>query len=393
MDGYDLPEDPLTRGGFETRCAHYAEHRLANAGAVVPPLYQASTFLYPDAEAFERRSLPTSPYFDYTRRGNPTTAVLEAKLANLEQGEWARCFASGMGAVTCAVGGCLEAGSHVVAVGNCYPPTHEYLNQYLARFGVKTTFVYGAQTDAFLAALRDNTRLVYLESPTWGRLDVLDVSAIAAAAHERGARVVFDNSWATPYFQNPLELGADLVIHSATKYLGGHSDTLGGVIVGRDGELARRVNREGELLGATLDPFAAWLLLRSLRTLGLRMEQHQASALEVAKVLVEHPKVRKVYYPALESHPNHAIGRQQMRGCAGVFNFALHDQTREAAHRFINRLRVFSIGCSWGGFDSLAIDGTFFDREPAEPKWLIRLHVGLETTTDLVADVRQALED
>jgi len=385
--------DPLTDGGFETLCAHYAEHRLAHGGAAAPPLYETSTFIYPDSEAYERRFLPQNPYYNYTRQGNPTTALLEAKLAHLERGYWARCFASGMGAITCAINACVHAGSHVVAVANCYLPTHTYLQQYLERFGVRPTFVSSVRTDDILTALRPETKLLYLESPTWGKYEVLDVPALTAAARERGITTLFDNSWATPYFQNPLELGVDLVLHSTTKYIGGHSDALGGVIIGRDHTLRDTIAREGELLGASLDPFAAWLMLRSLRTLALRMRQHEKSALAVAKALAEHPKVREVHFPGLPSHPQHELARRQLRGFASLFSFTLHDQTKEATYKFVDRLRLFSVGCSWGGHESLATGGTFFDRGTSKPDWLIRLHIGLETTEDLVQDVRQALED
>ncbi len=380
---------------FETLCAHHGEQRLAHCGAAAVPIYQTSTFVYPDQAAFEAREQFDAPRYDYTRRSNPTTAVLEAKLAALERGTWARCFASGMGAITAAINVPLAAGAHVVAVAGCYGPTRKYLAEYIQRFGVSTTFVPGTDAAALLDAARPQTRLMYLESPTSGRFEVLDVERLAEAARRRGIVTVFDNSWASPYFQNPLALGVDLVVHSATKYIGGHSDVLGGVVVGRDEGLRRRVLGEAELLGASADPFAAWLLLRGLRTLALRMEQHQRSGLAVARLLAGHPAVRRVYYPGLESHPNHDLARRQMRGFSGLLSFALHDQSRGAVHRFVNRLKVVRIGCSWGGYESLVLAGrtaTLFHAEPGGPEWLIRLHVGLESTDDLLADIRQALE-
>lgn len=385
--------DPLVNGGFDTLAAHYGEHRFAHGGAAAPPIYQSSTFVYPDAEAFDRRDLAQSPYYDYTRRSNPTTALLEAKLAKLERGTWARCFASGMGAITAAINLNVSSGAHIVAVGNCYTPTHRYLHDYLKRFDVSVTFVHDADPSAFVDALREETALLYLESPTFGLFDVLDVSALTTLARERGILTIFDNSWATPCFQNPLELGCDLVIHSATKYIGGHSDALGGVIVGRDEDLRQRVAIEGELLGATLDPFASWLLLRGLRSLRLRMEQHQRSGLAVARMLAEHPKVQHVRHPGLETHPQHALATRHLRGFAGMFSFALSEQSREATHRVLNRLRLFHIGPSWGGYESLAVGGLLFNHDPKSSPWLIRLHCGLESTEDLVADVCQALED
>jgi cystathionine beta-lyase len=388
--------DPLANGAFNTLCAHYGEHRLAHGGGAAPPVYQSSTFVYPDAEAFAGRDQPNTPYFVYTRRSNPTTAILEAKLARLEHGNWARCFASGMGAITAALNMCLATDAHAVVVSDCYQPTRRYLTEYLNRFHVQTTFVRGTRPDDFIAALRDETRLMYLESPTTGRFDVIELAPLVAAARARGIVTLFDNSWATPYFQQPLELGIDLVLHSATKYIGGHSDTLGGVVVGRDEGLRKRLCTEAELLGASIDPLAAWLLIRGLRTLGLRMEQHQRSGLALARFLAAHPAVLRVYYPGLETYPQHTLARRQMRGFAGLLSFALRMQTQAAVQRFMDRLRVFSIGCSWGGFESLVVGGRsaeLFADNPDEPEWIIRLHAGLEATEDLVADVRAALEE
>ncbi len=387
--------EALEQSEFATRCQHAGETRLTQCGAAAPPLYQTSLFVYPDAEAFGTRDEADTRYWAYTRRANPTTAILETKLARLENGTWARCFASGMGAITCALGACVAAGSHVVIVNDCYQPTRKYLTEYLARFGVTTTFVRGTNTADLVAAIRDNTRIIYLESPTTGRMDVIDLAPVVAAARQRGIPTVFDNSWATPYFQNPLDLGLDLVVHSMTKYLGGHSDTLGGVVVGRDEQLRDRINFEGELLGANIDPFAAWLIIRGLRTLPVRMEQHQKSGLAVAHVLATHPGVLRVCHPGLPSYENYEIGRRQMRGYGSLFSFALREQTRAAAQRFVNHLRVFSIGCSWGGFESLAICGDaaeLFADDPSQPRWIIRLYCGLEATDDLVKDVQAALE-
>ncbi|MCH8806962.1 MAG: aminotransferase class I/II-fold pyridoxal phosphate-dependent enzyme [Planctomycetes bacterium] len=383
-----LPED----AGFETICAHWAEDRGAQRGAAAPPIYQTSTFVYPDAEAFEQRLTPASPNYDYTRVGNPTTAVLEQKLAKLERGSWCRCFASGMGAVSAAINACVKSGSHVVAVAHCYWPTRRYLRDYLSRFGVSTTFVDGCDPADFVAAFRSETELLMLESPTTGHFEVPEIEPIARAAGARGVTVLFDNSWATPYFLRPLELGCDLVVHSASKYIGGHSDLVAGALVGRDDELLARVGPEVELLGATLDPFAAWLLIRGLRTLGVRMEYHQKSALAVARMLEEHRGVECVNHPGLESHPQHAVAARQLEGYSSLFSFRPKEQSREAVHRILNRLRLFSIGVSWGGHESLAIGGTMFNLDPKDPGRIIRLHVGLESTGDLIADLRHALE-
>jgi cystathionine beta-lyase len=384
-------EDPVPGAGFETLCQHYGEDPAAQAGAIAPPIYQASNFAYPDAAAFENRLSEEWPHYEYTRGGNPTTSILEAKLARLEGGTWAECFASGMGAMSAAINTCVQSGSHVVAVKHCYQPTNWYL-EHIRRFGVETTYVDSCDPADFIAAVRPETRLVYLESPTTGFFEVPQVTPITAAARERGITTLFDNSWATPCFQNPLALGCDLVVHSASKYLGGHSDLVGGVLVGRDEQVHRRVLHEVEVGGATADPFAAWLVIRGLRTLALRMRQHHESGLRVARMLDEHPRVVRVHHPGLESHPQHEIARRQLRGYSGLFSFELKNPTPAVTRRFLDGLRLFRQAVSWGGYESLAMDGRLYGDDKEHPVWLIRLHIGLESTDDLIADLRQALE-
>ncbi len=385
-------QPPPPEGAFETLLCHYGEARLAAGGSAAPPIAQASTFVYPNAESFERRLEPGNPYYDYTRVGNPTTELFEWKLAALERGAWARAFASGMGAISAVINANVRAGAHVVAVASCYGPTRSYLEGYLDRFGVGVTFVNSVRTEDFVTAIRPETRLLYLESPTSGVYDMLEIPALTAVARSRGIVTAFDNSYASPFYCSPLDLGVDLVLHSATKYIGGHSDVVAGVVVGRAPELERAVRREAELVGATLDPFAAWLLLRGLRTLAVRMERHQQTGLRVARFLAEHPRVRRVRHPGLADHPGHDIARRQLRGYAGIFSFELHDQSRAATHAVIDRLRWFSIGVSWGGHESLVVGGKLFSLDPANPLWLIRLHCGLENADDLIADLAAALD-
>jgi cystathionine beta-lyase len=387
--------DQLPAGGFETVCAHHGEDRQANFGAAALPIFQTSTFVYPDAVAWDQRDKDDAERYFYTRRGNPTTAALESKLARLEGGEWARAFASGMGAITACLNLCTSAGAHVVVVSDCYGPTRTYLQKVAARFGVSATFVEGIDPQRYLDALRPQTRLIYLESPTTGRMDVIDIAPITATARQRGIVTLLDNSWSSPYFQKPLDLGVDLVLHSATKFISGHSDTLGGIVIGRDAQLRERLWFEAELQGAQIDPFAAWLLVRGLRTLALRMEQHQVSGLTLARTLAESPKVARVYYPGLASYANYAVARRQMRGFSGLLGFALGDQTEQALYRFINSLRLFAIGCSWGGHESLVVGGRsdeLFGQSKSDLPYIIRLHAGLEATEDLVVDVQRALE-
>ncbi len=387
----DAP-DPVPDPGPETICTHLGEDPQRQHGAASPPIYQTSTFIYPDAGTFETRRKPGVRRYDYTRGGNPTNQVLEAKLARLEKAAWADCFGSGMAAISAAINACVKAGDHVVAVAHCYGPTQWYLN-HIRRFDVATTFVDSVHPEDFIAAIRPETRVIYLESPTSGRFEVPEIEPITRVARQRGIVTLFDNSWASPYFQNPLERGVDMVLHSATKFINGHSDVVAGVVAGRDEKLRQRLWQEVELAGGILDPHAAWLMLRGLRTLPLRMERHQENGLAVARMLAEHPKVARVLHPGLESHPQHAVARRQLRGYSSLFSFALKDQSREAMNRLLDRLRLFGIGVSWGGFESLILGGTLFSSRAAEPEWLIRVHIGLETAADLIADLRQALEE
>ncbi|MCC6360413.1 MAG: aminotransferase class I/II-fold pyridoxal phosphate-dependent enzyme [Phycisphaerales bacterium] len=383
--------DPVPNAGFETIATHFGDDYAAREGAAAPPIFQTSTFVYPDAEAFAGRRKPDSPHHDYTRVSNPTTEILEAKIARLERGRWCHMFGSGMGAITAAINSVVSTGSHVVSVANVYGPTRTYLRQ-MKRFGVETTFVDGVAYDSFVGAFRDNTKLLYLESPTSGYFECPEIAPLAVAARDRGIVTIFDNSWASPYFMNPLDYGIDLVVHSVTKYLNGHSDVVAGTVIGRDAALRDKVLNEAELLGATLDPFAAWLIMRGLRTLAVRMQHHQKAGLAAATMLESHPKVARVIHPGLPSHPQHAIAARQCRGFAGLFSVVLREQTREATFRFLDRLKLFGQGVSWGGHESLAIGGTFFNTDPTKTEWLIRLHVGLESVDDILADLRQALE-
>jgi len=382
--------------GFETICEHAAEEPARFLGAVAPPLFQNSLFASPDAETFARRGAAHPEVYDYTRVANPTTDILEAKLALLEKTEAARCFGSGMAAVTAAILHCVRAGDHVVAVNTIYGPTRHFLTSYLSQFNVEVTFVRGTDAQEFADACRPNTKLFYLESPSTFVFHLQDLAAVSAIARERNVVTAIDNSWASPYFQNPVEFGIDLVIHSATKYLGGHSDIVAGVVCGPKAHMTELASLEGALLGGILDPFAAWLMLRGLRTLPVRMDRHQANALRIAEFLQGHRKIAAVHYPGLDSHPQRDLARRQMRGSSGLLSIELKEGGQAAAYAFINRLRYFHIACSWGGYESLAIAIPFPAVKNGEPAvgggWGARLHIGLETVEDLMEDLEQALE-
>ena len=388
----DFAADEFARElGFETICEHSGEEHRNEFGTAAPPIYQTSTFFYPSAEAFAERQQPGAPRYDYTRAGNPTTRVLETKLAKLEKGNWCDCFASGMGAICAAINACIRSGSHIICVNQVYGPTRWYLN-HLRRFDVQTDYVASVRPEDFIAAVRPETRVLYLESPTSGLFELPDVAPITEFARQRGIVTIFDNSWASPYFFNPLEWGVDLVVHSASKYLNGHSDLVAGVVVGRNAELEERVGDESMLGGATIDPFGAWLMMRGLRTLALRMEQHQRSGLAVAEFLEQHERIGRVHHPGLPSHPQHEIAKRQLRGTSGLFSFELKGATPESMSAFINRLRLFRPAVSWGGHESLILGGTMFRSRGDRPAQVIRVSVGLESTDDLIADLRQALE-
>lgn len=388
---------PLRKPGFETLCQHAGEDPSRYLGAVVPPIYQCSLFSSPDCDTFVHRHERYPQVYDYTRAANPTTDVLQAKIAALERCEASRCFASGDAAVAAAILHCVGAGDHVIAVDTVYGPTRAILDNYLARFGITTTFVPGVDVEDFVRAAKSNTRLIFLESPSTMVFRLQDIRAVTSFAKERGILTALDNSWCSPYFQNPAELGVDLVVHSATKYLGGHSDLVAGVVAGSRTHLDAIASREGSLLGSILDPFAAWLMLRGLRTLPLRMERHQSSATAVARFLEQHPRVARVHYPGLPSHPQYELGKRQMRGTSGLMSFELKDGTRDAAFRVLDRLRYFHIGVSWGGFESLALPVRFpagvpaGEQDAAKERWGARIHVGLETVDDLLEDLDEAL--
>jgi cystathionine beta-lyase len=395
----------LREPGFETLCAHAGEDPARFCGAVVPPIFQNSLFVSPDAETFTNRTAHHPQVYDYTRTANPTTDILETKLAALEKTEAARCFGSGDAAVAAAVMHSVQAGDHIVAVETAYGPTRSILGSYLTKFGVSVTFVPGTDPQHFEDATTPNTRLYYLESPSSLVFNMQNLAAVSELAKARGITTVIDNSWASPYFQNPLEYGIDLVLHSATKYLGGHSDIVAGVVMGPHSHMDDIKRQEGSLLGGILDPFAAWLMLRGVRTLALRMERHRSSAMAVAQYLEAHPRVARVFYPGLPSHPQHDLGRTQLRGNSGLLSFVLKDGGQDAAFRVVDKLRYFYIGVSWGGYESLAIPIGFPADKRQEPgylpgvgesrtglQWGARLHVGLETVDDLLEDLENALK-
>jgi cystathionine beta-lyase/cystathionine gamma-synthase len=368
-------------------------------GAVVPPIYQSSLFTFESFEemedSFNSMGLDGHPF--YSRGNNPSVQVFEEKVALLESGEAARAFSSGMAAISTAILSRCSAGSRVVCVECVYPDAFKFLTQLAPRYGVVTEFVDGRDLSAIANALVGAT-VLYLESPTSMTFQLQDLSAIAVLAKQHGVFTIIDNSWATPIFQRPLELGIDMVVHSASKYLGGHSDTVAGIIVGRHKDLEAINRLEYSVLGGKLSPFEGWLLVRGLRTLHLRLEAHRVSALKIATLLEQHQKVLQVNYPGLSSFPQADLA-VKLGGTSGLLSFLL-DADREGIKRFVNHLEFFKLGVSWGGHESLVFPIALgllnrgalnpYDRFGI-PENMVRIHVGLEDTSDLWADLEAAL--
>jgi methionine-gamma-lyase len=383
--------------GIETTLVH-GDRTAASGSAVTPPIYQTSTFAFSDADAMAAAAqTPTFERF-YTRYGNPNHGAVERILAAIEGGEAAMVSASGMGAISSTAIALTGAGTHVVAQRMIYDGARALLSRVLSRFGVEVTYVDQHDTQAFAAAMRPNTRLVMLESPSNPLLGITDVTEVCRIAHDGGALVSIDSTIATPVNQRPLELGADVVVHSATKYLGGHSDLIAGVVISSR-ELVARIWETHHILGSTLGPFEAWLLLRGLRTLEMRVERHNYNALTVARAMEAHPRVTRVYYPGLDLHQGHAIAKRQMRGFGGLVSIEI-DGSFDDARDVIDRLALFASAASLGGVESLVAQpaamwpssSTSADaRAMGIIPSLLRLSIGIERAEDLVADLNHAL--
>ncbi|MBE1444149.1 trans-sulfuration enzyme family protein [Paenibacillus sp. OAS669] len=364
-------------------------HDEKHQGAVVMPIYQNSLFTFSTYEEFDQAMAGDEDIPVYSRGHNPTVQQLERRLAALQGGEKARCFASGMAAISTAILSQVRSGDHVLCVDQAYGPTRELLSVFLTQYGVETTFVDGTSMEAFHAAVRSNTRVMYLESPTTQTFRLQDLRACAELARSIGAVTIIDNTWATPCFQNPFEFGIDLVLHSISKYIGGHSDIIGGVLIGSEAML-RRINRsEYLLLGGIMTPHSASLTMRGLRTLPLRMEKLEQNGLTVARHLEQLPFVRKVNHPGLTSHPQHELAKRQMRGFSSLFSFET-DLPPEEMKAWAGRLTYFRIGVSWGGYESLVTVGRSVPGRGSIQGSIVRLYIGLEHPQVLIEDIGQA---
>jgi cystathionine beta-lyase/cystathionine gamma-synthase len=373
--------------GFATRAIHAGQEPEQTTGAVAVPIYQTSTFA--------QEAVGVNKGYEYARSGNPTRTALETAMAALESGAHGLAFASGLAAETTLML-LLSAGDHVVCGDDVYGGTFRLFDKVFKRHGLSFDFVDTSDPAKVAAAIRPETRMIWLETPTNPLLKLADIAGIAEVASGRGILTVVDNTFASPYFQRPLELGADVALHSTTKYMGGHSDVVGGGIVVRDAALAERLRFLQNAAGGVPGPFDSWLVLRGLKTLAVRMRAHAENALTIARFLEEHPAVERVIYPGLASHPQHALAKRQMHGFGGMISLVLRGG-EPASRAMVGRTKLFTLAESLGGVESLielpaamthaSVAGSALE----VPGGLVRLSVGIEDVEDLQADLEQAL--
>ena len=378
------------QAGFETRAIHAGQEPDALTGAVVPPVYQVSTYAQDGVGGLRGG-------YEYSRSGNPTRTALEECLASLEGGTRGLAFASGLAAEDTLLRTVMAPGTHAIIGNDAYGGTYRIFARVAEPWGVEHTPVDLTDLDAVRAAIRPGaTRVIWAETPTNPLLTVVDIAALAQIAHEAGALLVVDNTFASPYLQQPLALGADVVVHSTTKYLGGHSDVIGGGLVASDAELGERLAYHQNAMGSVPGPWDSWLVLRGIKTLGVRMDRHCANARAIVDLLVDHPRVKDVYYPGLAGHRGHEVAARQMRDYGGMVSFRVAGGEQEAVD-LCGRTRVFTLGESLGGVESLIehpgrMTHASAAGSPLEvPADLVRLSVGIESVDDLVADLKQAL--
>lgn len=383
-----------------TQAVHAGEDRTAHFGAVSVPIYPASVFAFADAEEGVAIHNYEKPGYFYGRLGNPTVDALERTLAELEHADDAVAFASGMAAITAATFTLVAAGDHIIAPESMYSTTTNFLHHIGRSFGVETTFVDAANAEAYAAAIRPNTKMFWVESPSNPLLRVTDIAEVAAVGKKAGIATVVDNTFATPFNQLPRELGADLVIHSATKYLGGHSDLTAGIVAGAMELIDKVRHGPAKLYGGNIAPQVAWLVLRGIKTLALRMERHNSNAFTFAREMLEHPRVQAVHYPGLESHRNHEIAKRQMRGFGGMVGVDVG--TAQAAKALVERLEVCTFATSLGGVETLIQPVALMTHATLTPEeraaagvseGLLRVSVGVESVDDIIGDFRGALDE
>ncbi|MFG1810646.1 cystathionine gamma-synthase [Streptomyces sp. NPDC049040] len=374
---------------FETLAIHAGQPADAATGAVVTPIYQVSTYKQDGVGGLRGG-------YEYSRSANPTRTALEQNLAALEGGSRGLAFASGLAAEDCLLRTVLTPGDHVVIPNDAYGGTFRLFAKVVERWGVTWSVADTSDVQAVRDAVRPETRLIWVETPSNPLLGITDIAALAGVARQAGVRLVVDNTFASPYLQQPLALGADVVVHSTTKYMGGHSDVVGGALVTSDAALGEELAYHQNAMGAVAGPFDSWLVMRGVKTLAVRMDRHSANAARVAELLVAHPRVRQVYYPGLPEHPGHEVAAKQMKSFGGMVSFRV-EGGEEAAVAVCDRARLFTLGESLGGVESLiehpgrmthaSVAGSALE----VPDDLVRLSVGIEAVDDLLADLTQAL--
>lgn len=380
----------ILMSGFRTKAIHIGQEPEQVTGAVAVPVFQTSTYA--------QKELGEHVQFDYARTINPTRLALERNLAALENGEFGYSFASGMAAIAAALS-IVKAGDHVIAAGDMYGGSYRYFSRVLSEYDVEFSYIDMRDVSNIDHAVKPNTRLVYSETPTNPMMNLTDLEALAKFAKARKLTSVVDNTFMSPYFQNPLDFGIDVVVHSVTKYIGGHSDLVGGFLATNRSDIAEKIKFYQNSAGAVPGPWDCWLLLRSVKTLAIRMEAHNANAMGIAEFLSKHPKAKAAHYPGLKSHPQHALAKKQMRGFGGMISF--ETGSLENAKRFAQSLNIFTLGESLGGVESLVCHPVTMTHGsvPVERRLelgitdgLVRLSCGIEDYDDLLGDVKQALE-
>jgi len=375
---------------FSTKAIHTGQQPDPTTGAIMPPIFQTATYA--------QNGLGDHKGYEYSRSHNPTRTALQECIAALEDGKFGLAFASGMAAET-AILSLLSAGDHLVACDDLYGGSYRIFERVMRRYNVETSYVPAGNVAAYEQAIRPNTKLIWLETPTNPLLRLIDIQAVAEIAHRHNILVVVDNTFASPYFQQPLKLGADIVVHSTTKYINGHSDVIGGALVLNNEEAYESMKFYENAAGNVPSPFDAWLVLRGIKTLAVRMRQHDENARAVAKFLAEHPRVEKVYYPGLPSHPDYELAKRQMSGFGGMVSFQFKGVYADV-DKLVRRFKVFSLAESLGGVESLvchpvSMTHGSIPKEIREARGLtdtlLRLSVGIEDAEDLLADLQQAL--
>ncbi len=385
--------------GFSTTAVHAGEIRYNEYGSITTPIVQTSTFIFKNVDEIKQLAQGVKDRFEYGRYGNPTQVAAERKLAALENAEDAVLFSTGMSAITTTLFAILKSGDHIILTDDAYKRTLDFALKCLERFNIDCTVVKMGDYEAIKNAITPNTKIFFSESPTNPYLNIMDLEKLRGIFKDTGILVISDSTFATPYNQKPLEHGVDLVIHSATKYLGGHNDLLSGVLLGRK-ELTGPVREYLKITGGCIDPHSSYFLIRGLKTFELRMQRHNENGQKVAEFLEKHPKVKRVYYPGLKSHPHHKIAKKQMKGFGGVVTFEVKDDTKYVLD-VLSKLKIICIGPSLGGVESLithpaTVSYYKITREErlalGIKDGLIRLAVGIENAEDIIEDLKQALK-